>query len=95
MRVQKSMPNITDWKMARKARIQQEESILKLQNRIHQLKREEDQVLKKMDDTRRKAEDMIRFKTEKEEYVKRKAIAERIKLTRAKDLIMQTNETRI
>lgn len=69
------MDNITNWRMARRTRLQQEESILKLQNRIQQLRREEDQVLKNMEDTRKKAEDLIRFKSEKEEYMKRRATA--------------------
>jgi len=52
-------------------------------------------VLKKMEDTRRKAEDIIRFKTEKEEYIKRRQTAEQAKIQRAKELIMQTNESRL
>lgn len=47
-----------------------------------------------MDDTRRKAEDLIRFKSEKEEYERRRTSAMEASLQRAKQLITQTCEGR-
>ena len=48
-----------------------------------------------MEDTRRKAEEMIRFKTEKEEYYRRRMTAEQNKISRAKELISMTNESKM
>ena len=48
-----------------------------------------------MEDTRRKAEEMIRFKTEKEEYYRRRMTAEQNKMSRAKELISMTNESKM
>ena len=42
IRMQKSMDSFPNWRKARKSRLQQEECILKLQNRITQLRNEED-----------------------------------------------------
>ena len=52
--------------------MQQEENVLKLRNRIALLKKEEEMAVKKIEDTRRKAEEMLRFRSEKEEYTRRR-----------------------
>ena len=48
--------------------------MLKLRNRIQLLKKEEEMANKKIDDTRRKAENMLHYKTEKEELMRRKIV---------------------
>lgn len=83
------------WQEARRTRLRQEENVLKLQNRIQVLKKEEEIAVKKMEDTRKKAEEMLRFKSEKEEYVRRRLLNHQTKMLRAKELIQLTNEGRL
>lgn len=47
-----------------------------------------------MEETRKRAEDMLRFKSEKEEYLRRRLLNHQNKMVRAKELIQMTAEGR-
>lgn len=86
------MSNFVSMYEARKTRLEKEQNVQKLHNRIALLEKEEEKANRKIEDTRKRAYDMIQSKIEKDNFTKKINQIKDQNLARNQEQVMITRE---
>lgn len=91
-RHQNSVMGMQSVTMAKKLREQKEGDVKKLHNRIALLQAEEEKALKRIEETRYKAQQMLENKMQQEQYLRERAVYKEKALQEAREFVASKRE---